>query len=389
MRPYDGIPLLCALMLSPLSPVRAQAPAKPNPEFVEKAAPSVALVLAADSATTRFASGLIVKENGVLLTASAAVKDARAVQVRLRNGETFDDVQLLGVDARRGVAALKIAAARLPVLPVANADDAKTGEPVTVIAHPMGLPWSVSTGILAAQRMADEVPGAGSGYRLIQFTAASSDGAGGGVLLDASGGVLGLIVGSARGGQNLNFAVPIGSLLGLADAPPSKSFANGSALVPPAQLAARSRAVAAQTAAPSRGKEPVANPTAAEKSDALAALPDRIAQLRAFKTMYVDATRAQYFGADQMKAALARNKGFAALNITIVDDASVADTVLRVGYTFAWDYPFELRHQNSSMVLVAGKGHGPFSGPAGAASVAEQFVTAIRSHRVGAEAPRK
>jgi hypothetical protein len=78
--------------------------------------------------------------------------------------------------------------------------------------------------------------------------------------------------------------------------------------------------------------------------------------------MYVDARQAQYFGSDQMKAARGRNKEFARLNIRIVDDARVADVVLKVSYTFARDDPFELRHQNTTIVLLAGKGEGPFSG---------------------------
>jgi hypothetical protein len=64
-----------------------------------------------------------------------------------------------------------------------------------------------------------------------------------------------------------------------------------------------------------------------------------------------------------------------------VEDARVADTVLTVGYTFAWDYPFALRHQNTTMILVSGKGEGPFSGPLGAADVARQFVNAVKVWR--------
>jgi hypothetical protein len=51
--------------------------------------------------------------------------------------------------------------------------------------------------------------------------------------------------------------------------------------------------------------------------------------------MHVDARQAQYFGSDQMKAALGRNKEFARLNIRIVDDPCVADVVLKVGYTLS------------------------------------------------------
>jgi len=64
-----------------------------------------------------------------------------------------------------------------------------------------------------------------------------------------------------------------------------------------------------------------------------------------------------------------------------VDDRKVADTVLEVGYTFAWDFPFELKHQNTTIVLLSGKGVGPFSGVAGAANVASEFVKIAKPYR--------
>ncbi|HET6935148.1 MAG TPA: hypothetical protein VFI72_09930 [Candidatus Angelobacter sp.] len=125
-----------------------------------------------------------------------------------------------------------------------------------------------------------------------------------------------------------------------------------------------------------------ANPEAPDQSELLKNSKDRDFILRNFRTMYVDARDAQYFGADQMKAALGRNDGFHHLNIRMVDDPAVADVVLKVSYTFAWEYPFELRHQNTTIVLLAGKGLGPFSGPLGAADVARQFVNAAKPYRV-------
>ena len=125
-----------------------------------------------------------------------------------------------------------------------------------------------------------------------------------------------------------------------------------------------------------------ANPEAPDQSELLKNSKDRDFILRNFRTMYVDARDAQYFGADQMKAALGRNDGFHDLNIRMVDDPAVADVVLKVSYTFAWEYPFELRHQNTTIVLLAGKGLGPFSGPLGAADVARQFVNAAKPYRV-------
>ena len=127
--------------------------------------------------------------------------------------------------------------------------------------------------------------------------------------------------------------------------------------------------------------EEAANPDAADQSELLKNSKDPDFLLRNFKTMWVDARNAQYFGSDQMKAALGANKEFRKLNIRMVDDPRVADVLLTVSYTFAWDYPFQLKHQNTTMVLVSGKGEGPFSGPLGAADVARQFVNAVKNYR--------
>ena len=151
------------------------------------------------------------------------------------------------------------------------------------------------------------------------------------------------------------------------------------------------RARAAQEeAARSQRYEPKlrADPDAPDQSMLLKNSKDHDFILRNFHTMYVDAQDAQYFGSDQMKAALGKNTDFQKLNIHIVEDARVADTVLTVGYTFAWDYPFALRHQNTTMVLVSGKGEGPFSGPLGAADVARQFVNAVKQWREERKTPK-
>lgn len=120
---------------------------------------------------------------------------------------------------------------------------------------------------------------------------------------------------------------------------------------------------------------------AAEKSDVLRDATNPSEILRNFKTVFVNASNAQFFGSPQMKAALGDYAGFRALGISIVEDRAVADAVLEVNYTFAWDYPFVLKHQNTSVVLLSGKGTGAFSGPAGASSVAREFVKLLKPHR--------
>lgn len=132
-------------------------------------------------------------------------------------------------------------------------------------------------------------------------------------------------------------------------------------------------------------QSPHAEPDAPDQSELLKNSKDQDFILRNFKTMYVATKGIDFFDAAQMKAALKANPEFQKLNIRIVDDRNVADTVLIVSYTFAWDYPFELRHQNTTTVLLAGKGEGPFSGPLGAADVARVFVDLAKPWRTGGQ----
>jgi hypothetical protein len=124
-----------------------------------------------------------------------------------------------------------------------------------------------------------------------------------------------------------------------------------------------------------------ASPDAPDQSELLKNSKDREFILRNFRTMYVDARDAKYFGSRQLKAALGKNKDFWKLNVRMVDDPRVADVILKVSYTFAWDFPFELTHRNTTIVLLSGKGEGPFSGPLGAADVARNLVNLAKPWR--------
>jgi hypothetical protein len=118
-----------------------------------------------------------------------------------------------------------------------------------------------------------------------------------------------------------------------------------------------------------------------EKSDSLITAKPNETILRNFKTLFVTGYQEAVFDAQTIKAAMGRNKDFQGLNIVVVDDMKVADVILDVSYTFPFDFPFTLRYQNSSVVLLSGKGTGAFSGPAGAASVVDELTKALKSHR--------
>lgn len=113
--------------------------------------------------------------------------------MRLSSGDVFDHVELFGTDERRDVAALKLSAGDLSALVLGNSAGLVQGDPVYTMTNANGLTWSATDGILSAVRPADEVPGIGSGYRLLQFTDPVEPGSSGGARLDRSGSLMGLI----------------------------------------------------------------------------------------------------------------------------------------------------------------------------------------------------
>jgi hypothetical protein len=348
--------------------------AQDSPEqVIEKISPSVASVLVGSGGGNLFGIGsaVVIQENGILLTAYHVVKNAGEVQIRFKDGETFDDVQLLGVDQRRDIAALRITATHLPALQVKPISELKAGAAVYVVSQAGALPWTASSGIISAIRMADEVPGAGNGYRLVQFTAPTSPGSSGGVLVDSNAHLIGVIVGSATGGQNLNFAVPSESVLGLANASPTLTFRPGSKL----NLPAATPHVAAK---PAEGID-LEGP---EKSDVIASR-DTSAIMRKFRTVYAHSNTV-WMNQEVLKNALRRHPDFAKLGLVLVDTPKLADVKLIANRVlFTWDWAYILTHQNTSIILTTGK-FTRIDGMTGASAIADDFLKKVKAARSAA-----
>ncbi|MGH9803037.1 MAG: S1C family serine protease, partial [Blastocatellia bacterium] len=199
-------------------------------KVVKLVSPSVVLIKAgADGNVASQGTGIAIREDGVILTAYHVIKDAKQVQVTMKDGETYDRIELLGVDERRDVAAIRIQIKGMQAVTIRQVSDEQIGERVFAVSNPMAMNWTFSDGLLSGVRLADDVPGAGKGYKLLQFTAPVSPGSSGGVLVDGEGRGVGLIVG-ALNGQNLNFAVPLSSVSGLADQPGKQVLTGGMAL---------------------------------------------------------------------------------------------------------------------------------------------------------------
>jgi serine protease Do len=157
------------------------------------------------------ASGIIIRENGYILTNRHVVEDAESIEVRLRDGRTFK-AKLRGSDPQSDVAVIKIEAKGLPVATLADSSKIRVGEFAIAIGAPFRLDYSVTFGHVSAKSRSDVVtPLEGPGLMdqdFIQTDANINPGNSGGPLVNIEGEVIGmntLIRGLHTG---IGFAIP-------------------------------------------------------------------------------------------------------------------------------------------------------------------------------------
>jgi hypothetical protein len=376
---YPKIIAAVTLLATALSSATAQTTtlALSGDQVVERVSPAAVSILVGkgDGQVAGVASGVIIRSDGVILTANHVVRGMREVQVRLKSGEIYDQVELLASDERRDVAALRIPATGLPVLPIGTSANAASGATVFVVSNAVGLPWTASSGILSATRMADDVPGAGSGYRILQFTAPLSPGSSGGVLVDAEARILGIVVGSLSVGQNVNFAVPIDSIAGLGNASGGTRFDSGARLQP------FSTKATSAAAAPS-------NPPAAPVAPPGLTLPRP--EQRQMHTISVH-SKTIYLRRERLQDDIHKTAMFPHLGLRFADYGQTADiaiTVDRPVMTFDWTYT--LVYQPKSLTLASGmvEATDEFdAGPKLAAVIVEQLASVVQFPREELDRP--
>jgi S1-C subfamily serine protease len=172
----------------------------------KKADPAVVVLLALgeNGQLLRQGSGFIVDGGTAIVTNYHVIAGATKVAVKTSAGDTFAVNTALGIDEKTDVAVLRTQARQqLVALQLADSSLVKVGEDVAAIGSPQGLENTISTGIVSGlRRLSDELS-------YIQMTAPISPGSSGGPLLNAAGEVIGITTFLVRGGQNLNFCIPI------------------------------------------------------------------------------------------------------------------------------------------------------------------------------------
>jgi putative serine protease PepD len=183
------------------------------PVIYQRLAPSVVLVRTGHDLGT----GVIVADNGTILTANHVVASGGTITVTFADGTTTT-ATVAAADPKLDIATLTPAKLPQVVVPATLGGGADVGAPVVAIGNPLGLTDSVSAGVISGlDRTTDTDHGRFSG--LIQFDASVNPGSSGGPLLDAHGLVIGIVVSlAAPDGEDafagIGFAVPIGAALG-------------------------------------------------------------------------------------------------------------------------------------------------------------------------------
>src|SRR5579883_63826 len=156
-------------------------------------------------------SGIIIREDGYILTNGHVVEDAETISVRLQDGTTYQGT-LRGVDAQSDVAVIKIDAKGLPAASLGDSARTEVGEFVVAIGAPFRLDFSVTFGHVSAKSRGNIIEGFEGGNIMdqdfIQTDALINPGNSGGPLVNVEGQVIGintLIQGLHTG---IGFAIP-------------------------------------------------------------------------------------------------------------------------------------------------------------------------------------
>jgi Do/DeqQ family serine protease len=154
-------------------------------------------------------SGVIITNDGYILTNHHVVDGALEIKVELTDNRTFK-AKLVGSDQPSDLAVLKIDATNLPTLSLGDSDKVRVGDFVLAVGNPMGIGQTVTSGIISAKGRQTGLSD-GSFEDFLQTDAAINRGNSGGALVNTSGELVGInsqILSTSGGNIGIGFAIP-------------------------------------------------------------------------------------------------------------------------------------------------------------------------------------
>ncbi len=167
-------------------------------------------------------TGIIVSDNGYILTNKHVIEGATSIQVVLADGTTYKDVEVAAVDSLNDVAFLKIKdAAGLKAATLGDSKTITVGQQVVAIGNTLGeYQNTVTSGVISGTgRTLTATDSTGTMSEkltdMIQTDAAINSGNSGGPLINAAGEVIGINTANSTSGENVGFAIPIAAVKGM------------------------------------------------------------------------------------------------------------------------------------------------------------------------------
>lgn len=213
------------------NPVPASEPTDGSVESVaQKVTPSVVSIHAVGRQQGGEGSGVIISADGMILTnahvAMAGGRDGK-LQVTFSDGR-IAEAEMVGEDVGSDIAVIKVDETDLPAVTFGTAENLKVGQDVVAIGSPLGLPGTVTTGIVSALDRPVMAGGSQSDQSTVldavQTDAAINPGNSGGALVDMGGNLIGINSAIASLGKEgeagsigLGFAIPVDQAKRIAD----------------------------------------------------------------------------------------------------------------------------------------------------------------------------
>jgi serine protease Do len=194
----------------------------PIPDIVTKVSPSVVGISSILSNGTATGTGIVMSEDGYIITNAHVIEGAKSVSVLLPKSYASDSnakeedltlkATVVGKDTQTDIAVLKITAkSKLTACEFGKSSEIRVGEVSIVIGNPLGfsLANSVTSGIISAKDRVLQIQD--RTMTLIQTDASINNGNSGGPLINAYGQVIGITSAKVSNtyGEGLGFAIPI------------------------------------------------------------------------------------------------------------------------------------------------------------------------------------
>ncbi len=153
-------------------------------------------------------SGVIVSEQGLILTNNHVIATADEIEIALSDGRKMS-AKVVGTDPETDLALIKIESDNLPAITFASSEKLNVGDVVLAIGNPFGVGQTVTQGIISA--LGRNHLGINTFENFIQTDASINPGNSGGALIDTEGNLVGInsaIYSRSGGSMGIGFAIP-------------------------------------------------------------------------------------------------------------------------------------------------------------------------------------